>query len=104
MAEQLAAAERQIEMGKQTVIAIARTVDAKDARTSEHSQRVAIYSGQIAKEYGMNEKQVRDIDVELEQNLSAEYYEVDFEQGVYEYEYRIEAFSGEILSAKRVRD
>ena len=53
---------------------------------------------------GLTQKQVRDIDVELERNLSAEYYEVDFEQGIYEYEYRIEAFSGEILSAKRVRD
>ena len=53
---------------------------------------------------GLTQKQVRDIDVELDRNLSAEYYEVDFEQGVYEYEYRIEASSGEILSAKRVRD
>ena len=62
MAEQLAAAEKQIEMGKQTVLAIARTVDAKDARTSEHSQRVAVYSGQIAKAYGLDDKQVRDIE------------------------------------------
>ena len=62
MEEQLAIANRQIEMGKQTVIAIARTVDAKDARTSEHSKRVAIYSKQIAQEYGLDEKQCRDIE------------------------------------------
>ena len=62
MEEQLAQANRQIEMGKQTVIAIARTVDAKDQRTSDHSRRVAIYSKQIAQEYGLDEKQCRDIE------------------------------------------
>ena len=62
MEEQLAIANRQIEMGKQTVIAIARTVDAKDQRTSDHSKRVAIYSKQIAEEYGLDEKQCRDIE------------------------------------------
>lgn len=61
MKAELAHANQLIEMGKQTVVAIARTVDAKDVRTSEHSQRVAIYSGQIAKEYGLEEKQCRDI-------------------------------------------
>ncbi len=62
MEEQLALAERQVEMGKQTVIAIARTVDAKDERTSEHSKRVAIYSKQIARAYGLDDKQCRDIE------------------------------------------
>ncbi len=58
----LAEANRLVEMGKQTVIAIARTVDAKDERTSEHSKRVAIYSRQIAKAYGMDDKQCQDIE------------------------------------------
>ena len=62
MEEQLAIANRQIEMGKQTVIAIARTVDAKDQRTSDHSRRVAIYSKQIAEAFGLDEKQCRDIE------------------------------------------
>ena len=62
MEEQLAQANRQIEMGKQTVVAIARTVDAKDQRTSDHSRRVAIYSKQIAEAYGLDEKQCRDIE------------------------------------------
>ena len=62
MEEQLAMANRQIEMGKQTVIAIARTVDAKDQRTSDHSKRVALYSAQIARAYGLDEKQCRDIE------------------------------------------
>ena len=62
MQEQLEMANRQIEMGKQTVIAIARTVDAKDQRTSDHSKRVAIYSKQIARACGLEEKQCRDIE------------------------------------------
>ena len=62
MEQQLALANKQIEMGKQTVIAIARTVDAKDERTSEHSKRVAIYSKQIAQAYGLDAKQCRDIE------------------------------------------
>ena len=62
MEAELEQANRLVEMGKQTVIAIARTVDAKDERTSEHSKRVAIYSKQIAQAYGMDEKQCQDIE------------------------------------------
>ena len=60
--QQLETANRQVEMGKQTVIAIARTVDAKDQRTSDHSRRVAIYSRQIAEAYGLDKKQCQDIE------------------------------------------
>ena len=59
---ELAHANKLVEMGKQTVIAIARTVDAKDQRTADHSKRVAIYSAQIAKAAGLEEKQCRDIE------------------------------------------
>ena len=62
MQAKLAEANKQIEMGKQTVLAIARTVDAKDVRTSEHSKRVAIYSKQIAKDFGLSDEQCRDIE------------------------------------------
>ena len=37
---------------------IARTVDAKDAMTSQHSQRVSEYSVLIAKKYGFTEEEV----------------------------------------------
>ena len=40
MKAELAQANKLVEMGKQTVIAIARTVDAKDQRTADHSKRV----------------------------------------------------------------
>ena len=42
--------------------------------------------------------------MELERSERGEYYEVGFEKGVYEYEYRIDAYTGEILSAARTRD
>ena len=42
----------QAQMANETILAIAKTVDAKDFRTSKHSQRVSEYSALIAKEYG----------------------------------------------------
>ncbi|MBO7663389.1 MAG: HD domain-containing protein, partial [Clostridia bacterium] len=54
MAAELEAANRQAEMGKQTVMAIAGAVDAKDIRTSEHSSRVAKYSRFIAEAYNLS--------------------------------------------------
>ena len=60
--KELDEANRLVEMGKQTVIAIARTVDAKDPRTGGHSRRVALYSKQIAKEFGLSEKDCQDIE------------------------------------------
>ena len=44
--------QEKAEMANQTIIAIANTVDAKDARTSQHSQRVSKYAVEIAKEMG----------------------------------------------------
>jgi energy-coupling factor transport system substrate-specific component len=59
---ELAQANKLVEMGKQTVIAIARTVDAKDARTSEHSKRVALYSRLIAESCGLDKKECDEIE------------------------------------------
>ncbi len=59
---ELAEANRMVEMGKQTVVAIARAVDAKDPRTGGHSRRVALYSKQMAKEYGLSDKDCQDIE------------------------------------------
>ena len=44
--------------------------------------------------------QVADIDIELERNPGSAWYEIDFESGRTEYEYRIDAYSGEILSGR----
>ena len=62
MQRELAAANRMVEMGKQTVVAIARAVDAKDPRTGGHSRRVALYSKQMAKEFGLPDKDCQDIE------------------------------------------
>jgi len=47
-------AKKQLEMGNATILSIARTVDAKDPNTSEHSYRVSQYSVAIAKRYGFD--------------------------------------------------
>lgn len=46
---------------KQTIMAIAKTIDAKDEYTNGHSVRVANYSMEIAKRYGMKTQQQEDI-------------------------------------------
>ena len=57
----LSMALQQVQMGNETILAIAKTVDAKDVRTSKHSQRVSEYSALIAKEYGFTEAEQENI-------------------------------------------
>lgn len=57
----LSLALQQVQMGNETILAIAKTVDAKDVRTSKHSQRVSEYSALIAKEYGFTEAEQENI-------------------------------------------
>jgi len=52
----LAIAKRQTEMGNETIIAIAKTVDAKDVNTSKHSERVAEYAVMLAQKLGWDEQ------------------------------------------------
>lgn len=54
-------ARNQIEMGNETVLTIARTVDAKDENTSQHSARVAQYSLMIARELGFDEQSCEEL-------------------------------------------
>ena len=49
-------AKKQIKMGNETILSIARTVDAKDSNTSEHSFRVSEYSVCIAKQLGYSKE------------------------------------------------
>ena len=48
---------------------------------------------------GLTSEEVRDVDIELDRTLTSRRYEVDFEAGRTEYEYTIDAYTGEILSA-----
>lgn len=51
----------QIRMGNQTILAIAKTVDAKDGNTSMHSQRVSDYSVMLARELGFSEDECENL-------------------------------------------
>lgn len=53
---ELELARRQVQMGNETILAIARTVDAKDVNTSNHSARVSEYSVEIARRLGYSEE------------------------------------------------
>ncbi len=59
--KELEFARNQLRMGNETILAIAKTVDAKDENTSLHSQRVSDYSVLIAKELGFTEDECENI-------------------------------------------
>ena len=48
--------KKQVEMGNETILTIAKTVDAKDENTSQHSIRVSEYSVLIAQRLGFSEQ------------------------------------------------
>ena len=54
-------AMQQAQMGTETIMAIAKAVDAKDERTASHSQRVSDYSAMIGAELGMSETEVENL-------------------------------------------
>lgn len=54
-------AKRQVRMSNETIMAVARTVDAKDGNTSLHSKRVSEYSALIGKELGFTEDECENI-------------------------------------------
>lgn len=59
--KELQLAKDQIAMGNETVLTIARTVDAKDENTSQHSFRVSEYSVMIAKRLGFSDEQCENL-------------------------------------------
>ena len=61
MQRALASAQKKIQLGNETIIAIANAVDAKDTSTSQHSYRVSVYSAQIAQRMGFSKKQCENI-------------------------------------------
>ena len=58
---ELALAKQQIQMGNETIFAIAKAVDAKDERTSQHSLRVSQYSVLIAQAMGLSEQECENL-------------------------------------------
>jgi len=59
--KELELAKRQMEMGNEAIMTIARIVDAKDANTSQHSIRVSEYSSLIARRLGFDENACEDL-------------------------------------------
>lgn len=54
-------AKKQIRMGNETILSIARTVDAKDSNTSKHSFRVSEYSVAIAKRLNYSDEKCENL-------------------------------------------
>lgn len=48
---------------------------------------------------GLTADQVKDIDIEFERGVGSSWYEVDFESGIVEYDYKVDAFTGEVLAS-----
>ena len=59
--KEIALAKEQIRMGNETILAIAKTVDAKDGNTSQHSVRVSKYSCMIARELGYSDEDLENL-------------------------------------------
>lgn len=53
---------------------------------------------------GLSSANVRELEVELDHRLNSVVYEVSFDSSGYEYDYEIDAYSGEILNSKKERD
>ena len=53
---------------------------------------------------GLASSKVADVDVELDEERGIYHYDVDFKHGGYEYEYEINAVSGEIIKSDKDRD
>ena len=48
---------------------------------------------------GLTAGQAADIDIEFERDRNASWYDVSFDSGSLEYEYRVNAYTGEILTS-----
>lgn len=59
--KQIEFAQKQARMAKQTIFTIAKTVDARDENTSQHSMRVAQYSVMIAEELGFSKQECENL-------------------------------------------
>lgn len=58
---ELELARNQLQMGNETILTIAKTVDAKDENTSQHSVRVSEYSVMIARRIGYSDEECENL-------------------------------------------
>ena len=52
---------------------------------------------------GVRPRDIRDLKIEPKQDSRGDWYEVSFKDGSYQYEYEIDAYSGEIQTAKKAK-
>ena len=84
---------------KEQKTAVKETKPAQPDRISrDEAKAKAITHGKVG-----NGK-IRDLDIELEKERGVTFYEISFDVGNLEYEYAIEAYTGEILYNKTERD
>lgn len=75
-----------------------RTDDKNDYITADKAKEIAL------KHAGLNASDVRQLEAEFDFEHGAAIYDVSFEQGGYEYDYDIDAVSGEIVRSDKERD
>ena len=82
---------------------------ATDSVTNDSMQLVAKITAEEAKQAalkhaGLNESDITDVDIDLDRDNGVLIYEVDFNHGGIEYDYDINAETGEVISADKDRD
>lgn len=83
-----------------------------DAVTDDNKKSMNLMAGITAsdateaalKHAGLDKSQVSDIDVDLDRDNGKLIYEVDFNSGNTEYDYDIDAETGEVISADKSKD
>ncbi len=100
-------------MGESVVSGVESAIDkGKDAVTDQDKKSMNLMAGITANEAteaalkhaGLDKSQVRDIDVDLDRDNGRLIYEVDFNSGNTEYDYDINAETGEVISADKSKD
>lgn len=88
------------------------TSDAESAVKSGDNNSMNLMAGITAndakeaalKHAGLDEAQVTDVDIDLDRDNGKLIYEVDFNSGDTEYDYDIDAETGEVISADKSKD
>ena len=100
-------------MGESIVSGTESVVDkGKDAISDNDKKSMNLMAGITANEAteaalkhaGLDKSQVRDIDVDLDRDNGKLIYEVDFNSGNTEYDYDINAETGEVISADKSKN
>ena len=76
-----------------TLSAFVFLLGAKDGRIGREAALAA-----ALEDAGLTLQEVTDTDVEYEKELGAAWYDVEFDSGLKEYDYRVDAYTGEILN------